>query len=1284
MYRFLKKTQCLSFKKRYLLPKQSFINELPFCSFCKDQHRNVPSAIWFVNKCYFCTTINDAEVRVIVKKKPRIKRKYAELLEVKDQVTSNTKAAVKTLNAARLSFLVNQPDVTLDKLHKINNINNPHEKHKRNINTSSTKDIKNDMITIDDKINVSTDIDMYDNLGKNQKDKNIIYDFEKPNLYEHESFDKSSHISNAFNTEEFIEEIEDDVNTDSNVYKDGIKDPSLKDKNDIKKLLTHGIKDILKKKKKSFTTKDVSMNINLQTTLAEIEACLSCKMLDKVQKLLRFLIRTNNESPTVTRDGFNLLLDYYSSNGNVMKFLQTYDFMINNSIIPNPQTYAAVFELIGKMTNKKNKAEVFKKMQSNMANNGISFNDIFNKSKFILNQSENILKTIQLFEPDYKPEYIKPHMSYNCKLLEDIDKINSRKSPSEGVLSLEQLRNNLKIQIEQESKYHLPINSVEKFHPVNNHKILQYRKRLIDLESSWKEVATKSFERNLKYLQQKESDFRPNKFALYPFLKVLPKERYVNLILQEIKNLSLGSESYMLSVPSLCMNLGQLVFREYEISMKERYGILDKTIDIYSKYLNWYSQTDSFETKESENGRIAWNKLIYENQHYGASLDKECVPWSHQIFLSIGKFLYQIIINDIKINGDNKSKNSLIRYKPAFYSLFRNKGKFLVEQIKPHPSLSKLYKDAQAKILTFEATLIPSLCPSRPWISIHSGGYTFLKTDFMRIPYYAKTKQNQLLENASVNQLYPALDSLNQLGSIPWKVNTEVLDILIKVFQEGGSIKLNVPQPPSILSNVDDTIQNEDVRNKQSLSKTRLLLRKKKEEMYSLWCDCLYKLSLANHFRNHIFWLPHNLDFRGRVYPIPPHLTHLGSDLARSILIFAQGKPLGLNGLDWLKIHTVNLTGLKKRESTKERLKFANENIDKIIDSAENPMTGDMWWAESDEPWQTLASCIEVSKALKSPNPEKYISSFPVHQDGSCNGLQHYAALGRDQIGAASVNLHPADKPQDVYSVVVNMVEKLRSQDAEKNLPIAKALENYVTRKVIKQTVMTTVYGVTKYGARLQIMRQLKDLEGFPTELSWQASTYLTYKTFDSLRTMFSSARTIQDWLTNCAYIISTVFGEPIQWETPLGFHVLQPYFKYNKSTSKIQGSEIIDTLKQKNAFPPNFIHSLDSSHMMLTSLFCERAGITFMSVHDCFWTHPCTIDIMSKICREQFVALHSEPILNDLSKYLNDKYLGESNTLLEMFTKMQLENIVNNFNSVPEKGSFNLKNVLKSVYFFS
>lgn len=53
-------------------------------------------------------------------------------------------------------------------------------------------------------------------------------------------------------------------------------------------------------------------------------------------------------------------------------------------------------------------------------------------------------------------------------------------------------------------------------------------------------------------------------------------------------------------------------------------------------------------------------------------------------------------------------------------------------------------------------------------------------------------------------------------------------------------------------------------------------------------------------------------------------------------------------------------------------------------------------------------------------------------------------------------------------------VEALRSEDANNEIEIAKILDGFIKRKVIKQTVMTTVYGVTKYGAKIQISKQLK------------------------------------------------------------------------------------------------------------------------------------------------------------------------------------------------------------------
>lgn len=84
-------------------------------------------------------------------------------------------------------------------------------------------------------------------------------------------------------------------------------------------------------------------------------------------------------------------------------------------------------------------------------------------------------------------------------------------------------------------------------------------------------------------------------------------------------------------------------------------------------------------------------------------------------------------------------------------------------------------------------------------------------------------------------------------------------------------------------------------------------------------------------------YLPHNLDFRGRAYPIPPHLNHIGDDLSRGLLRFAEAKPLGERGLRWLKIHLANLYGFDKANFD-ERVEYVMEHMPDIYDSALNPL----------------------------------------------------------------------------------------------------------------------------------------------------------------------------------------------------------------------------------------------------------------------------------------------------------------------------------------------------------
>ena len=268
------------------------------------------------------------------------------------------------------------------------------------------------------------------------------------------------------------------------------------------------------------------------------------------------------------------------------------------------------------------------------------------------------------------------------------------------------------------------------------------------------------------------------------------------------------------------------------------------------------------------------------------------------------------------------------------------------------------------------------------------------------------------------------------------------------------------------------------------------------------------------------------MDFRGRAYPMPPHLNHLGNDLCRGLLIFANGKPLGPNGLMWLKIQVANLMGYDKH-SFEQRVAFIDKHLEDVFDSAKHPFDGKRWWLTAEDPWQCLAACFELSAAVKSPNPDDFISHIPIHQDGTCNGLQHYAALGGDAIGAKQVNMIPSDAPQDLYTAVAAAVQKQVNEDALLDVPEANLMKYRVNRKLVKQTVMTNTYGVTFVGARRQVASRLKEarlvdeVAPLTEEEIQKCSYYITKNIFKCMGEMFSGAKNTQLWLNKAAKLIS-------------------------------------------------------------------------------------------------------------------------------------------------------------------
>jgi DNA-directed RNA polymerase, mitochondrial len=83
------------------------------------------------------------------------------------------------------------------------------------------------------------------------------------------------------------------------------------------------------------------------------------------------------------------------------------------------------------------------------------------------------------------------------------------------------------------------------------------------------------------------------------------------------------------------------------------------------------------------------------------------------------------------------------------------------------------------------------------------------------------------------------------------------------------------------------------------------------------------------------FYMPIQLDYRGRLYCMAKYLNYQGIDLAKSLLEFSNGSKVSVNdwsAINYLKIFGANSYGHKlDKDSFENRIKFINLNLEDII-----------------------------------------------------------------------------------------------------------------------------------------------------------------------------------------------------------------------------------------------------------------------------------------------------------------------------------------------------------------
>ena len=227
------------------------------------------------------------------------------------------------------------------------------------------------------------------------------------------------------------------------------------------------------------------------------------------------------------------------------------------------------------------------------------------------------------------------------------------------------------------------------------------------------------------------------------------------------------------------------------------------------------------------------------------------------------------------------------------------------------------------------------------------------------------------------------------------------------------------------------------------------------------WADRLRMVQRLDMARDIVkypaYWLPITMDFRGRCYTSTEMLSPQGSDFDKALCCFAEAKPYTDRGRYWMKVQIANLFG-EDKISFDDRVAWFDQHEAEIKAIAQDPITNTWWSVDGDDKkkWQLLASILDYFR-------EDGMNRVAVQMDGSCNGIQHWSAIGRDMIGAKATNLLPSEKPEDLYTEVADAANNLLAESRENEWH--KAWCDYgVSRKCAKRPCMTYPYGVTLRG----------------------------------------------------------------------------------------------------------------------------------------------------------------------------------------------------------------------------
>jgi len=600
--------------------------------------------------------------------------------------------------------------------------------------------------------------------------------------------------------------------------------------------------------------------------------------------------------------------------------------------------------------------------------------------------------------------------------------------------------------------------------------------------------------------------------------------------------------------------------------------------------------------------------------------------------------------------------------------------------------------------------LAPMIEPPKPWSTLWDGGYLKIRATLLE-----RAGPRELIEAAGCAGLEQVFAAVNRIQASTWEVNGRVLQTVQSVLKRSPHYGPSVGVP--------------DARSPHRGRRWNV--------RQAVWAAEAFRYEGGGLRRNpRRFWIPHRIDWRGRIYPLPSRLHFQRPDLERALLLFAEPAPLGtIEGYHWfvragaaaLGCGNLPLSEQIRRMESRDTAEFAR-NV------SSHPTRSD--WDAAKNPWAFLAWCFEWTRYCRQRRGSQpnlaFETALPVGLDASSSVFQHYALLMRDPADAARVNLTPRESPTDFYGEVAARLKAKLEERARSGDPTAKAwlASDYLGRDLAKVPTMTVSYGSTTRGReraiREWVLKQREApglrLDGFFAEFReapqdvgelgpplastvppdparllafspgislFEAAHCVDRLITEAVNEFLHSPRVGMGFLQKCASAMAKARLD-LRWTTPTAFVVHQITRKpirtparsrRHGSTEWSGGIKITltqpgrdpDPRKARQSVAPNFIHSVDAAHL---AMVVNAVDCPIAVIHDAVRVRPRDAPAVQKAFLQGFVDIYaSEDLLAGFRQDLLD-YAAERGRRVRL-------------PPLPPRGDFDVRQVLEAEWAF-